>query len=201
MWGWKRRVRDHPTRTQGLPVYRADLTPPVSNAEHGNAVVLGLAGRGHPNRKAGQQAQHWDGRRSQSRCVTRRIRPRRPGLAWQEQKMEPLQPGNAIDEQHLSFGASRCCCPNEHSRNGHRSALPSCPKGIRCILKMNRYQRTAGRFRKGLALAGFEPCEGKLSRTVLRGGVGGLTACAYPAAPPRVWILKTLSTTHIGQNN
>jgi len=81
----------------------------------------------------------------------------------------PTVEENAIDEQHLSFGASRCCCPKEHSRNGHRSVLPSCPKRIRCVLKMNRYQRTAGRFRKGLALAGFEPCEGKLSRTVLRG--------------------------------
>ena len=35
---------------------------------------------------------------------------------------------------------------------------------------------------KGLALERFEPCEAKVSRTVLRGGAGGLTTCAYPAS-------------------
>ena len=34
-------------------MYRADLNPPVMNAEHGKAAGLDHAGRGHPNRKAG----------------------------------------------------------------------------------------------------------------------------------------------------
>ena len=37
----------------GLPVYRANLNPPVLNAEHGNAAGLDHAGRGQPDRKAG----------------------------------------------------------------------------------------------------------------------------------------------------
>src|ERR1035441_3126291 len=32
--------------------------------------------------------------------------------------------------------------PMERSANGHKPVLLSCPKGIRCVLKMNRYQRT-----------------------------------------------------------
>ena len=42
---------------KALPVSRADLTSPVSNAEHGNAVAPGHASRGRPNRKAGKRSQ------------------------------------------------------------------------------------------------------------------------------------------------
>jgi hypothetical protein len=88
-------------------VYRADLDLPVLNAEHGNAVVLGHAVRGQPNRKAGHQAQHWDDRKSQSRHVMGRIRPRRSGLEWREKFVELLQLGIAIDERRPSLGAPK----------------------------------------------------------------------------------------------
>jgi len=39
---------------------------------------------GRPHRKAGQEAQYWDDRKSQCQCVTRWICPRRSGLKWQE---------------------------------------------------------------------------------------------------------------------
>jgi hypothetical protein len=45
--------RTWPDANDAPPVYRVDLTPPVRNAEHGNAVAPGHAVRGRPNRKAG----------------------------------------------------------------------------------------------------------------------------------------------------
>src|SRR5438552_3074616 len=92
---------------KGLPVYRADLNPPVMNAEHGKAAGLDHAGRGHPNRKAGRQEQRWDDRRSQGRFVTSRICPRRSGLERREKFVEPLQLGTAIDKRHLSLSAPK----------------------------------------------------------------------------------------------
>ena len=57
----------------GLPVYRADLNPPVMNAEHGKAASLGREVVASPTARQGQQEQHWDGRRSQGRFVMNRI--------------------------------------------------------------------------------------------------------------------------------
>ena len=74
---------------------RADLNPLVSNAEHGKAVSPGHAVRGHPNRKAGKRSQHGEDRRSQGRCVIRRICPRRSGLSWQENKQNHREEGKA----------------------------------------------------------------------------------------------------------
>ena len=91
----------------GLPVYRADLNPPVLNAEHGNAAGLDHAGGGRPNRKAGLQEQQWDDRRSKGRYVMCRISPRRSGLERREESVEPIQLGIAIDERRLSPGAPK----------------------------------------------------------------------------------------------
>jgi hypothetical protein len=79
----------------GLPVYRADLNPPVLNAEHGKAASLGhdwfVVG---PTARQGEQEQHWDDRRSQGRDVMFRIGPRRSGLERRERYVEPLLLGN-----------------------------------------------------------------------------------------------------------
>ena len=91
----------------GLPVYRADLNPPVLNAEHGNAAGLDHAGGGRPNRKAGLQEQQWDDRRSKGRHVMCRISPRRSGLERQEKFVEPLQLGIAMDKRPLSLSAPK----------------------------------------------------------------------------------------------
>ena len=115
---------------------------------------------GRPHRKAGLGKQHWDDRRSQSRPVTGRICPRRSGLGWREKTVEPPQPGRAIDKRRQSLGASWSCCSKEHGRSGYSSVSPSC-----------RWDAPSsnGSARKSPALPRFEPCEGKLSRTVLRG--------------------------------
>jgi hypothetical protein len=102
-------------------------------------------------------------------AVTRRICPRRPSLAWRESLWNRLQPGKANDERRLSLGASRSCRPMERSVNGHSPVLPSCPRGLRCVVKMQWFSSSSGWARTSPALDRPEPCEGKLSRTVLRG--------------------------------
>ncbi len=158
---------------KGLPVYRADLNPPVMNAEHGKAAGLDHAGRGHPNRKAGRQEQPWDGRRSKGRHVMCRISPRRPGLERREESVEPIPLGIAIDARRLSPGAPKAVAQRSTVTKATNLVLPSCPTGLVCVLVTQPILSNRGSARKGLALDRFEPCEGKLSRTVLRGAWAG----------------------------
>jgi len=90
--------------------------------------------RGRPNRKAGQQEQHGDDRRSQSRPVMGRICPRRSGLEWRERLVEPLQLGIAIDERLPSLGAPRALAQRSRGSEGRIPVLPSCLAGLRCVL-------------------------------------------------------------------
>src|SRR5829696_30043 len=56
-------------------------------------------------------------------------------------------------------------------------------RGRRNKLKMQmKSRRLPGGSGHGASLERFEPCEGKLSRTVRRGGVGGLTRLRLPGA-------------------
>ena len=154
-------------------MYRANLNPPVLNAEHGKAAGLDHAGRGHPNRKAGRQEQPWDDRRSKCRHVTCRISPRRSGLERREESVEPIQLGIAIDERRLSLGAPKAVTARSTATKATNLVLPSCPRGLVCGPVTQRISSNCGSARKGLALDRFEPCEGKLSRTVLRGAWAG----------------------------
>jgi hypothetical protein len=156
-----------------LPVYRADLNPPVMDAEHGNAASLDHAGRGHPNREAGQQAQPWDGRRSQSRPVMGRICLRRSGLERQERVVEPLQLGIAMDRRLPSPGAPKAAAHRSSSFDGRISGIAKLSGGITLRRVMQLLPIVSGLARKGWALDRFEPYEGKLSRTVLRGAWAG----------------------------
>src|SRR5437870_1088355 len=98
-----------------------------------------------------------------------RIGPRRPGVEWQESMWNHLQPGKANDERRQSLDASWNCRPKERRSNGHRPVLPSCTKGLRCVLKMRRFPSCSGSARTSLALERLELCEAKVSCTVLRG--------------------------------
>ena len=80
-----------------------------------------------------------------------------------------LKSGRANDERRLSLGASRSCRPMERSSNGHRSLLPSCTRGIRCVHVTFRFPSSSGSPRTRGALERLELCEAKVSRTVLRG--------------------------------
>ena len=125
--------------------------------------------QGKPTARQAQGRRHGEDRRSQGQCVMHWIRPRRSGLDWQESMRNHLEPGKANDERRQSLGASRSCRPMERSRNGRRRVLPSCPRALRCVFKMHRIYRAAGHSATGMSLDRLEPCEGKLSRTVLRG--------------------------------
>ena|SRR6266702_8774204 len=59
------------------------------------------------------------------------------------------------------------------AQNGHAQVLPSCRMSLRCVLNMHCFSSSAGAPRTEASSARLEPCEGKLSRTVLRGGVSG----------------------------
>jgi hypothetical protein len=109
-----------------------------------------------PTVRQAKQAQHWDDRKSQSRCVTRRICPRRSGRTWQERMWNRLN-----REEQMTSDACRLVRPGAAAQwspahNGHVSVLPSGPLA-------------RGSSSSGGALVRLEPCEGKLSRTVLRG--------------------------------
>ena len=152
-----------------LPVYRADLNLPVSNAEHGKAAALGHAGRGRPYRKAGRAGAALGRPKKPKPGCNAPDMPTSVRSNMARKQVEAPQLGKANDERRLSLSASRSCCPQEHSVNAHTRALPSCPTGLRCVLVGRRTSSGSGSTRAGLALARLEPCEGKLSRTVLRG--------------------------------
>jgi len=160
-----------PTRTDWLPVYRADLNHPVNLEQHGNAVCLARLAAGQTLPRGGLGEWPWDDRRSQSRPVTGRICPRRSGLAGREKTVEAPHPGKAIDKRRQPLDASRSWCPQGHGWSSGNSVSPSCWRDT---------PSRNGSARNRLALARFEPCEGKLSRTVLRGAWAG-----QPPAPTR----------------
>ena len=155
-------------------MYRANLNPPVLKAEHGKAASLDHAGRGHPNRKAGRQEQHWDGRRSQRRLVTNRICPRRSGLDRREKYAEPLQLGNCNRRATPVAWCAQSRCPQEHGDEWPQPGIAKWSEGIK--MRSVRHPFSSGRGSdawKGQALERFEPCEAKVSRTVLRGAWAG----------------------------
>src|SRR6266550_9163415 len=90
------------------PVYRVDLTRPVTDLEHGKAVEChpALAVPRQANRKAGQGRRHGEDRRSQGRPVIGRICPRRSGLEWQESLWNRLK-----REKQMMSDASRSVRP------------------------------------------------------------------------------------------
>src|ERR1017187_1175852 len=59
-----------------------------------------------PTVRQAKQAQHWDDRKSQSRCVTRRICPRRSGRTWQERMWNRLN-----REEQMTSDACRLVRP------------------------------------------------------------------------------------------
>src|SRR6266853_1789615 len=78
-----------------------------------------------------------------------------------------LYPGKTNDERRQSLGASWNCRPTERSENGHTRVLPSCPRGLRSVLKMFRFPSSSGSARTSPALERLELCEAKVSCTVL----------------------------------
>ena len=97
----------------GLPVYRADLNPPVMNAEHGNAASLGHARRGQPDRKAGPAgaALGWP-KKLKPVCNESDM----PTSAWPGKArkfVEPLLLGNCNGRATPVARCAQSCCPSK----------------------------------------------------------------------------------------
>jgi len=124
-----------PTRTNALPVYRANLNHPVKFAEHGNA-----ASPARPRDRADLTARRVRGR---SLGKTEKAKASgnaldRPTSVWSERartQVESLVPGKANDGRRLSADASRSRCPRQQDQNDCRPVLPS---GVRLVGRVNR---------------------------------------------------------------
>ena len=109
-----------------------------------------------PTVRQAKQAQHWDDRKSQSRGVMRRICPRRSGRTWQERMWNRLNREEQMTSDACRLVRPRAVAQWSPAHNGYVSVLPSGPLA-------------RGSSSSGGALVRLEPCEGKLSRTVLSG--------------------------------
>src|SRR5439155_13837537 len=89
-----------PDANDAPPVYRVDLTRPVTNWEHGKAVSVlpPWPFQGKPTARQAQGRRHGEDRISQCRSVMDRICPRRSGLSLQENRPNLLHGGNANDD-------------------------------------------------------------------------------------------------------
>jgi hypothetical protein len=128
--------------------------------------------QGRPTARQAQGNRQEEDRKSQGRSVIERIRLRRSGLEWQESMWNRLN-----REKQMTGDFSRLVRPEaaskERSDNGHKPVLPNGPGSSCCVLTMQALSRAVEHSRTGMFLERLEPCEGKLSRTVLRGAWAG----------------------------
>jgi hypothetical protein len=119
----------------GLPVYRADLNPPVMNAEHGNAASLDH-GRGQPDRKAGPAgaALGWP---KKPRPVCNE--PDKPTSAWPGKARKVCGTTSTWELQWMSD--ARCSVHPEllsvqrnTANEGRNSVSPNGARGIGCAV-------------------------------------------------------------------
>ena len=131
-----------------------------------------------PTVRQAQQAQPWDDRKSQSRCVMCRICPRRSGRTWREQRWNRFN-----REKQMMSDANRLVRPGVVAQrstrhNGYISVSPSGPDSERGVARLLARLRAAGPLHREAPSLGLSR-DGKLSRTVLR-GARARTARAYP---------------------
>ena len=117
-----------------LPVYGADLNPPVMNAEHGKAASLGHASGGQPDRKAGSAgaALGWP----------KKLRPvcnesDMPTSAWPGKARKVCGTPSTWESNRRATPVARCTqsrCPQEHGDEGRNPVLPNGSRGLRCAL-------------------------------------------------------------------
>src|ERR1051325_9112623 len=89
-----------PDANDAPPVYRVDLTRPVTDREHGKAVehIPPWLFQGKPTARQAAGRRHGEDRTSQGRPVIGRICPRRSGLSLQENRPNLLPGGTANDD-------------------------------------------------------------------------------------------------------
>ena len=97
-----------------------------------------------PTVRQAEQAQHWDDRRSQSRCVMRRICPRRSGRTWREPMWNRFN-----REKQMMSDANRLVRPGvvaqwSTTQNGCISVSPSGLGSQRGVARLPAGLRAAG---------------------------------------------------------
>ena len=156
-----------------LPVYGADLNPPVLNAEHGKAASLGHASRGQPDRKAGPAgaALGWP---KKPRPVCNE--PDMPTSAWPGKARKSCGTTSTWESNRQATPVAWCTrnrCPQEQRYGRPQPGIAKWPEGTTMRSVRHRFSSSRGSAWKGLALERFEPCEAKVSRTVLWGAWAG----------------------------
>jgi len=159
-------LQRHPTPTHKTAVYRADLTFRYRRQNLKKLPFWATRVVAGPTVRQAEQTQHWDDRKSQSPRVMRGICPRRSGRTWQERLWNRFN-----REKQMTSDARRSCVPELSplgaQPNTAQFSIAKQPVGLRVLYIWGR-------------LVWLEPCEGKLSCTVLRGRER-VTSRAYPA--------------------
>jgi len=160
--------RTWPDANVAPPVYRVDLTRPVEDAEHGKAVWVdpALAVPRQADRKAGPGETAWRGSNKPRPVCNGSDMPTSIWSFVVRNSMEPFSLRNANDDRRLSIGASQ----TRHEDCRARRPLISMAKvGIRPEAVSAAGLSNWDTLDRELSIERLEPCEGKLSRTVLRG--------------------------------
>ena len=159
--------RTWPDANVAPPVYRVDLTRPVVDAEHGKAVSVdpALAVPRQADRKAGPGETAWRGSNKPTPVCNGSDMPTSIWSFVVRESMEPFLLRKANDDRRLSIGASQA---------RHKDC-----RACRPLISMPKVESNPKRFAAGwsnrdtldrvVSIERLEPCEGKLSRTVLRG--------------------------------
>ena len=155
-------------------MYRADLNPPVMNAEHGNAASLDYAGRSQPDRKAGPAGAAWGWpKKPKPECNVSDM----PTSVWPGKARKSCGTTSTWESNRQATPVAWCTrnrCPQEQRYGRPQPGIAKWPEGttMRSVRHRISSSRGSGAW-KGLALERFEPCEAKVSRTVLRGAWAG----------------------------
>ncbi len=163
-----------PTRGEALPVYRADLTHPVTTAEHGNAVNPARLATGQILPQGGSGGTALGRPKKPRPAVMRWICPRRSGPKWQERM------GNCYSDSGKQMTTNACWlvrpevrAPSDAGVGGHLSVLPS-------RLALTQSDDGSTHIRSGGPCEGSSRMKGNF-HVRFQGGCGRATARAYPA--------------------
>ena len=160
--------RTWPDANVAPPVYRVDLTRPVTDREHGNAVwsCPALAVPRQADRKAGPGERAWRGSNKPKLVCNGSDTPTSIWSFVVRKSMEPFSLRNANDDRRQSIGASQT---RHKDCRASRPLISMAKAGIRHEALFATGLPNRDIPHRAMSIERLEPCEGKLSRTVLRG--------------------------------
>jgi hypothetical protein len=160
--------RTWPDANVAPPVHRVDLTHPVVDAEHGKAVSVhpALAVPRQADRKAGPGETAWRGSNKPRPVCNGPDMPTSIRSFVVRELMEPFLLRKANDDRRLSIGASQA---RHKDCRASRPLISMAKAGIRHEALFATGLPNRDIPHRARSIERLEPCEGKLSRTVLRG--------------------------------